>query len=125
MNQFDALSTNPEIQDFFGRDRYHFVNVMSENEQPTYEFRFPTSNFDINYVEHMIRTLSKIYEFSKVARVPARGKIDYEKLFGTAIYTYWMNNALTYARVDDLGSRPAESVNLPWRFNPEKMRNEY
>lgn len=125
MNDFNRLSTNPEIQSFFGRDRYHFVNVMSENEQPTYEFRFPTSNFDINYVEHMIRTLSKIYEFSKVARVPARGKIEYEKLFGTAIYTYWMNNALTYARIGDLGSSPEGSVNLPWRFDPEKMRNEY
>ena len=125
MNQFERLSTNPEIQGFFGGDRYHFVNVMSESEQPTYEFRFPTSNFDINYVEHMIRTLSKIYEFSKVARVPARGKIDYEKFFGTAIYTYWMNNALTYARISDLGDRPKYNVNLPWRFDPAQMRNEY
>lgn len=126
--EFNRITTDVGIQQFIGMDytdRYHFINVKAETLQPTYEFRFPTSNFDINYVEHMIRTLSKIYEFSKVARVPARGKIDYEKLFGTAIYTYWMNNALTYARTSELGYSPDRNVNLPWRFDDEKMRNEY
>jgi hypothetical protein len=125
LTNFERIATDMDMQDFFGRSqgsRYWFLNVQAEQRQPTYEFRFPSSNFDITNVQNLIRLVSKIYEFSKQARVPAIGEIDYERLFGTALYTYWLNNALTYARENEVDKT---EDNLPWRYKWNELRNQY
>jgi hypothetical protein len=120
---FENIATDRDMQEFFGpSNRYWFLNVQAEQRQPTYEFRFPSSNFDITNVQNLIRLVSKIYEFSKQARVPAIGEIDYERLFGTSLYTYWLNNALTYARENEVDKT---EDNLPWRYKWNELRNQY
>lgn len=101
LRQFEQARTPEDLRDVFG-SRYYALNLQSETTKPTYEFRFPHSNFEYQSANNLMLLIDKIYQFSKVARFPARGELKLEKLFGTPLYTYWVNIAHDYASTNEL-----------------------
>jgi hypothetical protein len=103
MGRFNRAETPLEIRnalDTGPRSRYFALNIFAETTKPTYEFRFPHSNFEYQSANNLMLVIDKLYQFSKVARFPPKGDLQLEKLLGTALWTYWMNIGLEYADPD-------------------------
>ena len=103
MGRFNRAENPLEIRnalDTGTRSRYYALNIFAETTKPTYEFRFPHSNFEYQSANNLMLVIDKLYQFSKVARFPPKGDLQLEKLLGTALWTYWMNIGLEYADPD-------------------------
>jgi hypothetical protein len=103
--------------------RYYAINVVAECTKPTYEFRFPHSNFEYQSANNLMLVIDKLYQFSKVARFPAKGDLKLEKLLGTPLWTYWMNIGVEYADPDTL--ERSEFKNDIFYDRLKKLRNEF
>jgi hypothetical protein len=126
MGRFNQANTPLEIRnalDVGPMSRYYALNIVAELTKPTYEFRFPHSNFEYQSANNLMLVIDKLYQFSKVARFPPKGDLKLEKLLGTPLWTYWMNIGIEYADPDTLERSEYKNDIVYDRL--KKLRNEF
>ena len=82
---------------------------MSPHSVPTYEFRFPASNFESDTITNMVRFLDKIWIASKEGYVPhsvesakAKNAEEWlEEMLGQELYSFWKNRYRDLQSTDD------------------------
>jgi hypothetical protein len=82
---------------------------MSPHSVPTYEFRFPASNFESDTITNMVRFLDKIWIASKEGYVPhsvesskAKNAEEWlEDMLGQELYSFWKNRYRDLQSTDD------------------------
>jgi len=84
-----------------GNDRYCEINITN-TRQPTWEWRFPQGNIEVDTNLNMIKLLDKIIEASKEGVLSPENvnEDNMKKWMGVSLFTFWRNRIYDLSQTD-------------------------